>query len=68
MFGWNMQMIKRCQQRIFKIKPQALDCAKNLCPVESIKKTEQGLRGHSLFGRSIRKDCLYSAYGQTFGM
>ena len=48
MFGWNMQVIKRCQQRIFKVKPQALDCGEDSCLAESIKKAEQGLRGHCL--------------------
>ena len=43
LFGWNMQVIKRCQQRIFKVLPQALDCGKNLCLAESVEKAEQGL-------------------------
>ena len=48
LFGWNMRVIKRCQQRIFKVKPQALDCGEDSCLAESIKKAEQGLRGHCL--------------------
>ena len=45
LLGWNMQVIERCQQRIFKVLPQALDCGKGFCLVESIEKAEQGLRG-----------------------
>ena len=48
MFGWNMQVIKRCQQRIFKVLPQALDCGKNFCLAESLSPTLQGLRGYCL--------------------
>ena len=46
MLGWNMQVIKRCQQRIFKVKPQALDCGEDLCLAESIETTGQERRGH----------------------
>lgn len=27
--GWNIQVVKRREQHIFKVKPQALDCAEN---------------------------------------
>ena len=43
LFGWNMQVIKHCQQHIFGVLPQTLDCAENLCLAESIEEAEQGL-------------------------
>ncbi len=43
LFGWNMQVIKRCQQRIFKVLLQALDCGKDFCLAESVEKAEQEL-------------------------
>ena len=43
LFGWNMQVIEHCQQHIFGVLPQTLDCAENLCLAESIEEAEQGL-------------------------
>ncbi len=43
LLGWNTQVIKRCQQHIFGVLPQTLDCAENLCLAESIEEAEQGL-------------------------
>ena len=43
LFGWNMQVIERCQQHIFGVLPQTLDCAENLYLAESIEEAEQGL-------------------------
>ena len=42
LFGWNIR-VKCCQQHIFGVLPQTLDCAENLCLAESIEEAEQGL-------------------------
>ena len=50
MFGWDMQVIQRCQQRIFKVLPRRWIVGKNLRLAESIEKALQGLRGQRALG------------------
>ena len=65
MFGWK---IKRCQQHIFKVKPQTLDWAEDFAWLSQSRRLSKDYEITALFSRSIREDRLHSAHAQAFGI
>ena len=68
MFGWNMQVIKRCQQHIFRVLPKLWIAERTFAWLSQSRRLSKDYEVTALFSRSIREERLHSAHGQTLGI
>ena len=67
LFGWNTQVIKRCQQHGFEALLKRWIVERTFAWLSQSGRLSKDYEVTALFSQSVREDRLYSAHGQTSG-
>ena len=67
-FSWNMQVIKRCQQRVFRVLPKRWVVQRTFAWLSQSRRLSKDYEVTALFSRSLREDRLHSAHDLAFGI